>query len=65
MTGLQLAEAIQVRHPDLPVIHRLCKARPRDHPGIAPKLGKPCWRKPEALGPREDPEVVPFRLPAI
>lgn len=71
MTGLQLAEAIQVRHPNLPVILATGYAElPTDHPNIAFKLDKPYFQAQlekavlEALRSRQDPKVIPFKLPA-
>ncbi|TGN67950.1 response regulator [Paracoccus liaowanqingii] len=71
MTGLQLAEAIQVRRPDLPVILATGYAElPIDHPNIALKLDKPYFQAQlekavnEALALRADLNVIPFKLPA-
>lgn len=71
MTGLQLAEAIQVRRPNLPVILATGYAElPTDHPNIAFKLDKPYFQGQlekavhEALGSRGDLNVIPFKLPA-
>lgn len=71
MTGLQLAEAIHVRRPNLPVILATGYAElPTDHPNIAFKLDKPYFQGQlekavhEALRSREDMNVIPFKLPA-
>jgi CheY-like chemotaxis protein len=71
MTGLQLAEAIQVRRPNLPIILATGYAElPTDHPNIAFKLDKPYFQAQlekavhEALRSREDLNVIPFKLPA-
>lgn len=71
MTGLQLAEAIHVRRPNLPVILATGYAElPTDHPNIAFKLDKPYFQGQlekavhEALRSRDDMNVIPFKLPA-
>ena len=71
MTGLQLAEALQGRRPDLPVILATGYAElPADHPNIAFRLDKPYFQAQlekavhEELGSREDPKVIPFKIPA-
>lgn len=71
MTGLQLAEAIHVRRPNLPVVLATGYAElPTDHPNIAFKLDKPYFQGQlekavhEALRSREDMNVIPFKLPA-
>lgn len=72
MTGLQLAEAIQVRRPNLPIILATGYAElPADHANIAFKLDKPFFQAElekavaNALASRDDLNVIPFKLPAM
>ncbi|WP_231558947.1 response regulator, partial [Paracoccus sp. PAMC 22219] len=72
MTGLQLAEAIQVRRPNLPIILATGYAElPADHANIAFKLDKPFFQAElekavgDALASRDDLNVIPFKLPAM
>ncbi|WP_228461922.1 ATP-binding protein [Paracoccus liaowanqingii] len=72
MTGLQLAEAIHHRHPDLPIILATGYSElPTNHPNVTSKLNKPYFQAEldkavsEALSSRPRPNVIPFKLPAI
>ena len=71
MTGLQLAEALHAKRPELPVILATGYAElPADHPNIALRLDKPFFQVQleravnEVLGAARAPTVIPFRLPA-
>lgn len=71
MTGLQLAEALRLQRPELPVILATGYAElPANHANIAYRLDKPFFQVQleravaEALRAAPDPNVIPFRLPA-